>query len=289
MKISDRTHCKHGHEFTEYNTYYRTDGKRKNPCRRCKTCKNINQKSQRTHCPKGHEYTLENTLYLFKNKQRECKQCYSFCPKGHEYTFVNFTVRGDGRRRCRECTSNYSEKRYKELCESLSVDEKKLTDIRHNLKFFFSMTLDEYNERLLNQKYKCANRNCSEVYNPSQRLRVDHDHTCCQNYNGKLRKTCGKCIRGLLCNKCNMLLGLADDNIDYLLGCAEYLDLWNKSTPKYTSEETLTMKKLEERMGGHGLDVANTGLMGTEIYWDMNLEALPLDPTIFSSKKTNTY
>lgn len=33
--------------------------------------------------------------------------------------------------------------------------------------------------------------------------RIDHDHTCCGSVNG----SCGKCIRGVLCNSCNVRIG----------------------------------------------------------------------------------
>ena len=36
----------------------------------------------------------------------------------------------------------------------------------------------------------------------SGRFAVDHDHSCCPGI-----KTCGKCIRGLLCDQCNRLIG----------------------------------------------------------------------------------
>lgn len=51
-------------------------------------------------------------------------------------------------------------------------------------------------------------------------LAVDHDHSCCPG-----TKTCGKCIRGLLCARCNTAIGLLEDDpvllskaIIYLLG-----------------------------------------------------------------------
>ena len=38
------------------------------------------------------------------------------------------------------------------------------------------------------------------------RLVVDHDHKCCL----QAIKTCGKCVRGLLCHRCNTVLGFLE-------------------------------------------------------------------------------
>lgn len=51
-----------------------------------------------------------------------------------------------------------------------------------------------------------------------RRLAFDHDHSCCPGLTG-----CGKCVRGLLCTKCNSLLGLADDCPERLLAAIDYL------------------------------------------------------------------
>ena len=48
---------------------------------------------------------------------------------------------------------------------------------------------------------------------------VDHDHSCCPDRT----KSCGKCVRGLLCNHCNVILGFAKDNPDLLIAAAAYL------------------------------------------------------------------
>jgi HNH endonuclease len=79
---SRKTHCKHGHEFTEENTIYRRDRKG----RQCRTCDGLHQKSRcksalsraeiersMTHCKRGHEYSEENT-YLWKTS-RHCRKC----------------------------------------------------------------------------------------------------------------------------------------------------------------------------------------------------------------------
>lgn len=47
---------------------------------------------------------------------------------------------------------------------------------------------------------------------------VDHDHKCCSNGN-----SCGKCVRGLLCGKCNTIIGVANDNVNILKSSIEYL------------------------------------------------------------------
>lgn len=48
---------------------------------------------------------------------------------------------------------------------------------------------------------------------------VDHDHECCPGV-----RTCGKCIRGLLCGFCNRGLGLFQDSPGLLRAAADYLD-----------------------------------------------------------------
>jgi len=48
---------------------------------------------------------------------------------------------------------------------------------------------------------------------------IDHDHTCCSGISG-----CDKCVRGLLCGKCNLMLGLSRDNHQTLQQAREYLN-----------------------------------------------------------------
>lgn len=50
------------------------------------------------------------------------------------------------------------------------------------------------------------------------RLTVDHDHSCCPT-----NSSCEKCIRGILCHKCNTAAGLLDDDINRMLALASYI------------------------------------------------------------------
>lgn len=74
-----------------------------------------------------------------------------------------------------------------------------------------------YQEMFSSQNGCCAA--CGESV--AERLNVDHDHSCC---NGST--TCGKCTRGLLCRKCNLALGLLEDNLDKVAGLFNYLRGW---------------------------------------------------------------
>ena len=48
---------------------------------------------------------------------------------------------------------------------------------------------------------------------------IDHDHRCCPHRN----KSCGKCIRGLLCGGCNTALGHLYDSEDRISALLIYL------------------------------------------------------------------
>jgi hypothetical protein len=53
---------------------------------------------------------------------------------------------------------------------------------------------------------------------------IDHDHDCCPG-----EKCCGKCIRGLLCAKCNTALGDVNDSIEHLQKLITYLQKFPKN------------------------------------------------------------
>jgi hypothetical protein len=48
---------------------------------------------------------------------------------------------------------------------------------------------------------------CHEPFAEGQRIYADHDHNCCKKQVKATAKTCGRCMRGLLCLRCNTALG----------------------------------------------------------------------------------
>jgi hypothetical protein len=55
----------------------------------------------------------------------------------------------------------------------------------------YKMTLDEFVNRAIKGCEICGDK-------PEKSLHVDHDHNCCK---GPI--SCGECVRGIICNKCN--------------------------------------------------------------------------------------
>ena len=67
----------------------------------------------------------------------------------------------------------------------------------------YGTTVEWYRDRLIEQLGLCAIcGHLSHHHGTIQRLQVDHDHACCDMHT----KSCGKCLRGLLCADCNLRL-----------------------------------------------------------------------------------
>lgn len=63
---------------------------------------------------------------------------------------------------------------------------------------------------------------CQICGNKDDLPHIDHDHKCCPGRGGK-RKICGNCIRGAICYRCNMALGLLNDSVATLNEMISYL------------------------------------------------------------------
>lgn len=112
-----------------------------------------------------------------------------FCLRGHD---TSITGRAHNHN-CVKCTTERSRKSYME----------------RGMKATYGVDTAEYNRLLEVQKGLC--RICRKA--PERRaLAVDHDHKTDR-------------VRGLLCTKCNLMLGFASDDITLLKAGIEYLQL----------------------------------------------------------------
>lgn len=83
------------------------------------------------------------------------------------------------------------------------------------IRWQYNMTISDYDRLLESQDGGCAVcRRPAEGRN----LHIDHDHSCCPGI-----KSCGKCIRGLLCGHCNKALGHMNDSVDDIMALAAYI------------------------------------------------------------------
>lgn len=74
----------------------------------------------------------------------------------------------------------------------------------------YGISYDDVIELTKAQEYKCAICGTHEKEVVREKLFVDHCHT-----SGK--------VRGMLCSKCNTMLGMANDNINILASAISYL------------------------------------------------------------------
>lgn len=86
--------------------------------------------------------------------------------------------------------------------------------------YMFGLTPETFNELLASQGGRCAICGTDDPKrgNRVSTWTVDHDHNCCPG-----KKSCGRCVRGLLCSPCNRGLGLLDDDPVVVEAAAAYL------------------------------------------------------------------
>lgn len=119
-----------------------------------------------------------------------------------------------GNNMCRACwkKANYDPEKcrtkkqlaIKKLKEDLGEEGYSEYIRNQNLKALYSITLDQVNEIKKRQNGKCC---CGRELLPGKGTCVDHDHKCCPG-----AKSCGMCVRGLLCSRCNFVLGLLEED-----------------------------------------------------------------------------
>ena len=84
---------------------------------------------------------------------------------------------------------------------------------RTKLKKKYGITVEQYDAMFEQQKGVCK---VCEKEHKRRPLNVDHNHIT-------------GAVRGLLCDKCNMALGLVDDSTERLIKLTEYLNAYSSS------------------------------------------------------------
>jgi hypothetical protein len=108
------------------------------------------------------------------------------------------------------------------------------------LAYMYRLERGQFDVMMKAQKGCCAI--CGDPPPEGKRLRVDHDHSCCPG-----QKSCGECLRGLICLRCNMLLGHARDESSILIAAAGYLARYKRMTA-ILSRSTATTSRGRSRV-----------------------------------------
>lgn len=132
-------------------------------------------------------------------EHKKCSKCKKIYPRSPVYFYKNKNRKMGLDSWCKNCKSDYDHKRHKI--------------------YRYGISLNKVNELIFEQKNRCAicGQNFDDIFNiyidklTIRSPRVDHNHK-----SGK--------IRGILCNKCNILLGMVKDNTSILLKAVDYLD-----------------------------------------------------------------
>lgn len=150
-----------------------------------------------------------------------CKSCYDKPARIKEQTNT---------KQCTKCNLfklNTEFRKYRHCCRFCELELNKLwcknnnelakRNVRRAHLKRYSLTEIDYNILLANQENKCAICK-TETPGGNGTWHIDHDHTCCPK-----TRSCGKCIRGLLCSECNNGIGKLKDDPQILFEAIKYL------------------------------------------------------------------
>jgi hypothetical protein len=124
------------------------------------------------------------------------------------------------------CTSCYEKHRYRTHAPRKIQREKRAKKYYENnfekvrysdIRYRFGISQEQYEALLAKQNGLCAI--CGLPPEKDEYLSVDHDHRCCKS----MGKSCGKCVRALLCVACNAGIGTFKDRIDLIKKAIVYL------------------------------------------------------------------
>lgn len=152
------------------------------------------------HVADGRPAQRDEALSYARAKQKNAPEGRRWCSGCQKYRLHKFFAQSAGvyRSRCKPCAREQSRAR-------LVVKN-------------FNITPEQYLAIKELQGGKCFI--CQIATGATKALSVDHDHACC----ALPGKSCGSCVRGLLCSTCNNILGFARDQPWLFFRAVTYLE-----------------------------------------------------------------
>lgn len=116
-----------------------------------------------------------------------------------------------------QCGSTDVPKVGKPVCKPCCKEQRDRTAYNRKRRLgLYGLTAGEFDDLLTTQRGCCAI--CATEEPGPRGWHIDHDHACCPGIG-----SCGACVRGLLCHRCNLMLGNARDSIENLERAVRYL------------------------------------------------------------------
>ena len=148
----------------------------------------------KTHCKYGHPFSGEN-LYTFPDGRRACRVC-------RTRVATIWTRKHPERAKVAKAAYRLSPKGLKAKADG-------------HLQYSYGLTADQRDKKFQDQGNVC--KICKRLCKPC----VDHNHACCSG-----KRSCGRCLRDILCSRCNTVLGRTKDDVTLLLTMVDYLRGW---------------------------------------------------------------
>lgn len=164
------------------------------------TCRDCYNKNKRTG----------TKVVLFSDgENKECSVC------GRIKKISDFSNKnGRPSYRCKECHNAWYKEYYAKNNRKIKKNVKKYKDRVGKIALRaakYGLTQEELEALIEKFNGKCW------ICKKENWYAVDHDHNCCEV------GSCGKCVRGVLCHQCNIVLGHAKDDPDLLQNASNYI------------------------------------------------------------------
>lgn len=157
--------------------------------------------------------------WLYTGDMKTCTKCREYLPLD---SFHASRRRKDGRRGiCKLCANEAAKQWYEANKEQAAAAARRRRGYQERWRRTMRYGLPEgrFEEMLAEQDGACAL--CRAPFDPDaprRQAHIDHDHRCCPG-----QTSCGQCVRGLLCYRCNVSIPAAESDAAWLGRVAKYL------------------------------------------------------------------
>jgi hypothetical protein len=181
--------CKVEKEYSNFHKRSASKDGYRNDCKSCVSDRHFNWYNQKRV---GNPYKRYASKHTENDTEKQCRVCLKILPLS---------------------SFNYRKKQgYREAC---CLSCRKYRNYKLSLKNVYNISLDQYLKIKNKHDGRCYICNEKET---NKRHSLDHDHNCCPGI-----YSCGKCIRGILCHRCNTTLGFIKEDINTLNKMISYL------------------------------------------------------------------